>query len=88
VVDIGYRPDLGDVLLFDSVTCRAKLARHVYALWRLSQSREQQQQETPLHNNLRVAWQSVIRGCGGKDAEYDTELAFHAYVWWKELLDQ
>jgi hypothetical protein len=60
VVDIGYRPDLGDVLLFDSVTCRAKLARHVDALWRLSQSSEQQQQQTPLH---------------GQCSEYETELA-------------
>jgi hypothetical protein len=32
VVDIGYRPDLGDVLQFDAVMTQAKLARHMCAL--------------------------------------------------------
>jgi Centromere protein H (CENP-H) len=89
VVDIGYRPDLGDVLGFDTVTGRATLARHVtrhvYALWRLSQSSELQQ-ETPLHNNLKVMWDSVILECGGQGAKFDTEFAFQAYVWWKMAL--
>jgi hypothetical protein len=79
VLEIGDRPDLGRPVNINDLTKRAKWARHTYALWRKSQSLEQQQQ-TPLCNDPAVMWRSVIRECGGKN----TIDVFYAYVWWNK----
>jgi hypothetical protein len=74
--EIGPQPGAGSLLSFAELTKRAKWARHVYALQRLSSGCPPQ---APIDSELSAVWAPVIEECGGKD----TFGVFEAYIGWK-----
>jgi hypothetical protein len=83
IAEAGRQPvEAGKVLVFDQVTKRARVTRHLYAMWRSHPPAGSEQRASLDNINLQEMWDSVIRECRGKNAGQ----AFKGYLWWKKAL--